>query len=66
MDPSLWTALLSLMFVATSVGIFIKQGRAASCPLHRKDAGLIAQGLAVACLVAGVVLAGLVAAGRIR
>ncbi|WP_169979131.1 hypothetical protein [Tautonia rosea] len=63
MNPSLWPALLSLMFFGTSLGIFLKQRRARSCPRHRTSAGLIAQTLAVACLVAGIILAGLAMGG---
>jgi hypothetical protein len=63
MNPSLGLALLSVMFVGTFIGVVIKQHKAKSCPRHRKFAGLTAQILAAACLVAGIILAGLAVAG---
>ncbi|MFO0890619.1 MAG: hypothetical protein U0790_15925 [Isosphaeraceae bacterium] len=59
MNPSLWLAIVSALFLLTWVGITVKQRRAASCPKHRHSAGMAAQFLALACLLIGVLLAGM-------
>jgi hypothetical protein len=61
MGPSVRFAIVSVLLIATSVGIIQKQRSAASCPRHRRAAGVAAGVLAVGCLVAGLLLAGLAA-----
>jgi len=55
----LWFAFVAALFLLVSVGITVKQRSAASCPRHHRTAGIAAQYLAMACLLAGLLLAGM-------
>jgi SNF family Na+-dependent transporter len=59
MSPTIWLASLSALFFLTSLGITLKQRRAASCPRHERAAGVAAEYLALACLVVSLLLGGM-------
>jgi hypothetical protein len=56
MDTPVQLVLLSVLLVITSIAITIKQLRVKSCPRHRHVAGMLAQTLALLCLLAGIML----------